>query len=77
MGFRDLPAENQADSRTSRLGGEKRHEQVGSVGKSRTFVLDGNFELRALTFPGDRYRSPVSSDASTALRSKLIITCSS
>ena len=37
--FRDLPAQSQPDSRTARLRGEERHEEIGRVHDALPFVL--------------------------------------
>src|SRR6266403_1377235 len=46
MSFRDLSTQDQTDSRTSRLGGEKWHEQIRGVRQSRAIVNDRKLNLR-------------------------------
>src|SRR5262249_31145503 len=51
VGFRDLPAQNQADSRAARLGGEEWDEQIRSVREAVSFILDPDFEICAVLQP--------------------------
>ena len=77
----DLPAQHQADAGAAGLGGEERHEQVAGIREARTLVLDPQFDRRRRR-PGTRCQPtrtlpPVSLTASTALRIRLISSCSS
>ena len=57
MGFGDLPAEDQADSRASLLGGEKGHEKISGAGNPRTVILHPNLNAAVLAFPTDAHAS--------------------
>src|SRR5579883_637985 len=44
MRFRNLPAQHQADARTSALGGKERHKQVTGIRETRPFVAYRNLD---------------------------------
>src|ERR1700693_3859443 len=51
VGFRNLPAQNQADSGAALLGGEKRHEEIGSVGNAGGFIFNPYADRAVFAFP--------------------------
>src|SRR5580700_12193838 len=51
VSFRNLPAQNQADSGAALLGGEERHEEIGSVGNARAFILNPYADGAVFAFP--------------------------
>ena len=78
MALGDLPAEHQSDSGASRLGGKEGHEQVGGARQVRDLRPSPRFPSwshRGATRCAPRRRC--ASDASVALRSRLMSTCSS
>ena len=44
VGLGYLPAQDQADPRSARLGREERDEEIPRVRKARTFVVDPQFK---------------------------------
>ena len=72
MRLGDLAAEHQPDAGAARLGREKRHEQIRRVRESRALVLNHHLQRRGFRPHASVTPPPVSSDASTALRSRLI-----
>ena len=82
VAFGDLPAEDQADAGAAGLGREERHEQVAGVRQARALRPRPTAPSSAATSRADaasrRGRAPpVSRTASTALRIRLIRSCSS
>src|SRR5947208_17078509 len=57
VGFGNLAAQRQPDARSARFGGEERHKQIRGGGKSRPFVLNPYFQLRAGPPPADLHLS--------------------
>src|SRR5277367_671766 len=51
VGFGDLPAQNQTDSRASLLGCEKWHEKIRGAGNSWAVILNPHFDASVLAFP--------------------------
>src|ERR1700683_4552277 len=51
VSFRNLPAQNQANSGSALLRGEKRHEKVGRVWNARAFILHPSPDRAVLAFP--------------------------
>ena len=53
MCFGDLPAQDEADTRTTRFCREERDEKVRGVWDARAVILDPNFEEAVFTPPSD------------------------
>src|SRR5713101_6641180 len=51
MRLGDLPAKRQADSRTSRFGGEERNKHVGRILNPRPIISNPDFQLRIMAGP--------------------------
>src|SRR5579862_3604091 len=51
VGFRNLAAEHQADSRALRLGGEERNKEIGGGGRAGPVVLHPHFQNMNVLLP--------------------------
>jgi hypothetical protein len=53
VGFRDLPAQDETDSRTARLCREEWDEEVGRIRKAGAIVLNEDFQVCPGSLPAD------------------------
>src|SRR4051812_35369172 len=57
VGFDNLAGESETDASATLLGGEERHEQVGTVHDAGTFVAHEDVHPMSIAFPAHRDRA--------------------